>query len=52
MAPDMRFTHSYAFRSGSVVLGITVLSQIEEMALNYGVLGEWAEEKVPILSPL
>lgn len=52
MAPDMLFTHSCAFCSGSMVLGSTVLSWIEEMALHYGALEERAEGEVQLLSPL
>lgn len=48
------YSDSCAFCSGSMVLGITVLSRIEEMALNYGALGAWAEEaaQAQILPPV
>ena len=38
------YADSSAFCSGSTVLGSTVLFWTEEVALNYGALGEWAEE--------
>lgn len=43
------YPDSYAFCSGSTVLGITVLFWTGEMVLNYGALGEWAEEEVQSL---